>query len=97
MACVHPIREAGRGRQWFCGLSLHTKVSLFETNQTKGVPSGTRQATARLQGRNPATQKILVTRELGSQVRCVHLPTRFDWQTPRWTPDTHRKIVKPEL
>jgi hypothetical protein len=37
----------------------------------------------RLPGRNPATQEITWTRELGRQVRCVYLPTLFDWQNPR--------------
>jgi hypothetical protein len=26
----------------------------------------------------------------------VHLPTLFDWQTPRWIPDTHRQAVRPK-
>ena len=51
----------------------------------------------RLPGRNPATQNITLTRELGSQVRCVHLPTLFYWQTPRWIPDTHRQAARAEL
>ncbi|MGV7228439.1 MAG: hypothetical protein ACQ9IQ_07235 [Nitrospirales bacterium] len=50
----------------------------------------------RLPGRNPAIQEITLTRELGTQVRCVHLPTRFDWQTPRWIPDIQRQAVRAE-
>jgi len=46
----------------------------------------------RLPGRNPATQKVTLTRELGTQVRCVHLPTFFYWQNPRWILDKHRRF-----
>jgi hypothetical protein len=59
-------------------------------------PSGRAKQQARLLGRTPATQKITLTRELGTQVRGVHLPTLFDWQTPRWIPDKHGKAVRPE-
>jgi len=31
----------------------------------------------RLPGRNPATQKIMLTQELGTQVQWVHLPIFF--------------------
>ena len=50
----------------------------------------------RLPGRNPATQKNTLTRELGTQVGFVHLPTLFDWQNPRWAHDKNRKVVRPE-
>jgi hypothetical protein len=44
-----------------------TKVALFETHQAKPRPPG----------RNPATQNITLTREWGTQVRCVRLPGIF--------------------
>jgi hypothetical protein len=50
----------------------------------------------RLPGRNPATQNITWTRELGTHVRGVHLPALVYWQPPRWIPDTHRQTVRPE-
>ncbi len=37
----------------------------------------------RLPGRNPATQKITLTREWGTSVRCVHQPSLFRREKPK--------------
>ena len=50
----------------------------------------------RLPGRYPATPKITLTPELGSQLRVVHLPTGFYWQNPRKIPDAHCNALRPD-
>jgi hypothetical protein len=46
--------------------------------------------------RNPAKQNITWTRELGTPVLCVDLPTLFSGKPPGWISDTHRQAVRPE-
>ena len=47
------------------------------------LPTFAKTKVGRLPGRNPAIQNITMTRKLGTQIPCVHLPTPFYLHPPR--------------
>jgi hypothetical protein len=51
---------------------------------------------ARLPGRNPATQKIIVVWEFGKKERFIHRPTLLNWKISRYMSDKHDMAVRPE-
>jgi hypothetical protein len=51
---------------------------------------------ARLPGRTPATQKIMVIREFGKKERLIHRPTLLNWKILRYISDKHDVAVRPE-
>jgi len=54
-----------------------------------GPFAGTKEP--RLPGQNPATQKITLTRGLGTQVRSVYPSTLSYRKTPRWIPANNKR------
>ncbi len=51
---------------------------------------------ARLPGRNPATQKIIVIRSSVKKELLIHRPTLLNWKIARYISDKHDIAVRPE-
>ena len=51
---------------------------------------------ARLPGRNPATPKITMIRELDKKERLIHRPTRLIWKISKYISEKHDIAVRPE-
>jgi hypothetical protein len=80
-----PFDQAGRGVNLFVA-SRRVQPLFGPFAETKGP---------RLPGRNPATQIIMLIRDLGPSA--MHSPaSTFFWKTRRWIPNTHPKAIKPK-